>query len=97
MYWKQFDTSDLVCCNKCHTWQNIPNACDIVEDYLEFVCSECEEETCCKCGNDDETEVEQCNGCDRYICIKCDQGEMGTYSGDDHTYCYDCFPEEEED
>jgi len=46
------------------------------------------EETCCKCGTDED--VNQCWECDRYICIDCDSNEMATYGEEDHTYCQLC-------
>ena len=51
-----------------------------------------DEPVCCKCGTDDETAVEQCHKCEKYMCVDCDEGEMGTYDVDGHTYCYDCHP-----
>ena len=75
----KFDTSDLVCCNKCHTWQNIPNAHDTIEDYLEFVCSECEKEilNCEKCKIDIIRDSEEHN-----LCIIDNTGEK--------IYCKNC-------
>lgn len=57
---------------------------------LDLIESE-SEETCLKCGT--EEEVEQCWKCEKYICIDCDPSEMMTSENDGHVYCDDCLPE----
>lgn len=49
-----------------------------------------DEEVCCECKTDED--VEQCMGCDKYLCVDCDPNEMATYDVRDNptTMCTTC-------